>query len=159
MSMSIQAYNQSVHGRELRALVLSAIPSLRDAIGDEDRSEPHRIMRVVFDYATQAIREDDIAEVIRSFRLTKQLVELDGKCDIFVRSAIWASYIHRFRRDDPQALRIFRNIDPSVRATLYSPFTFPHSWLREIRIHLPGTDRWRICLTVDRRVEADVRLV
>jgi hypothetical protein len=157
--MSTRGHNPSIHGQELRELVLGALPSLRDALGDEQRTEPHRIMRVLFDHATQSIRDGDIPEVIRCFRLTKQLVELDGECDLFVTSAIWASYIHRFQRDDPLALRIFRNIDPRVRETLYSPFTFPHAWLREMRIHLPDADRWRTWLTVERPVEAEARLI
>jgi hypothetical protein len=159
MSMSIRAYNPSIHGRELRELVLSSIPSLRNLLGDEDRTQPHWIMRVLFDHATQAIRDGDVPEVIRCFGLTKQLVELDRECDIFVTSAIWASYIHRFRHDDPLALKIFRDIDPCVRETLYSPFTFPHTWLREMKIHLPNADQWRTCLTVERQVEAEARLV
>ncbi len=139
--------------------MLGTIPSLRGALGDEERTDPHHLMRVLFNHATRAIRDGDIPEVIRCFRLAKQLVELDGDCDIFVTSAIWASYLRRFRRDDPLALRIFRDIDPLVRETLYSPFTFPHTWLREMKIHLPDADRWRTWLTVERQVEAESRLV
>jgi len=157
--MSTRGHKPSIHGRELRQLVLGAIPSLRDSLSHDEQSEPHRTMRAVFDHATRAIRDSDIPEVIRCFRLTKQLVELDGEFDIFVTSAIWASYLHRFRHDDSLALRIFREIDPEVRKALYSPFTFPHNWLREMTIHLPGTDWWRTCLTVDRQVDAEVRLV
>jgi hypothetical protein len=157
--MSTRLHKPSIHGKELREFVLGAVPSLRNSLGDEERTEPHRIMRVLFDHATQAIQDRNIPEVIRCFGLTKQLVALDGKCDIFVTSAIWASYIHRFRHDDPLALKIFRDIDPSVRETLYSPFTFPHTWLRETKIHLPDADRWRTWLTVERQVEAEARLV
>lgn len=157
--MSTRGHNPSIHGPELRQLVLGAIPSLRRALGDEEQTEPHRIMRALFNHATRAIGDGDVPEVIRCFGLTKQLVELEGECDIFVTSAIWASYINRFRSDDPLALKIFHNIDPRVRETLYSPFTFPHSWLREMKIHQPDADRWRRSLTVDRQVEAEGRLV
>src|SRR5262249_48591708 len=100
-----------------------------------------------------------IPAVIRCFRLTKELVELDGQCDIFVTSAIWASFIHRFRSDDPVALKVFEEIDPRIRETLYSPFTFPHTWLQEIKIRLPGADQWCAWLTVNRQVKARARLV
>jgi hypothetical protein len=157
--MSTRVHNPSIHGPELLQLVLGAIPSLSSALGHEEQTEPHRVMRALFNHAAQAIRDGDIPEVIRCFRLTKQLVELDGECDIFVTSAIWASYIHRFRPDDALALKIFHNIDPSVRETLYSPFTFPHSWVRETQIYQADAERWRKSLTVDRQVEAEGRLV
>jgi Elongation factor G, domain IV len=157
--MTIRSHYMTIHERELRALVLEAIPSLGDGLGDEERADPHQVMCALFHHATRAIRNEDISAVIRCFRLTRELVELDGECDIFVTSAIWASYLHRFQRHDPLALKIFRAIDPQVRETLYSPFTFPHTWLREVTIRLSGADRWHKWVTVDRQVEAEARLI
>src|SRR5437867_3202334 len=127
--MTIKTRNPSVHGRELRALVLKAIPTLADVFSHGDPNDPHRVMRAVFDYAMGAINNGDIPAVISCFRLMKQLLELGEQCDIFVTSAIWASCLHRFQRNDPVGLKIFERIDPRIRETMYSPFTFPHTWL------------------------------
>jgi hypothetical protein len=156
--MTTRTVKPKIHGPELRALVLNAIPSLRDEIG-EDQADPHRVMRALFKHATHVIKDGDIPAVIRCFTLTKQLASLGEQADIFVTSAIWASFIHRFQSDDPAALKVFRPIDPQIRKNLYSPFTFPHTWLREVQLHLPGADQWRTWLTVNREVEAEGRLI
>jgi hypothetical protein len=157
--MTVRKHIPSIHGRELRELVLAAIPPLADVVGHEGQANPHLVMRALYNYASLAIRNGDIPDVIRCFRLTKKLVEIADDCDIFVQSAIWASFIHCFRENDPLALKVFQCIEPQVRETLYSPFTFPHTWLRDARIILPGDDRRRTWLTVDRRVEAEARLI
>ncbi|HYV38315.1 MAG TPA: hypothetical protein VE988_21715 [Gemmataceae bacterium] len=122
-------------------------------------SDPHHVMQTLFRHATTAINARDVPEVIRCFRLTKQLIELESQCDIFVVNAIWTSFLNRFQTNDPLALNIFRDMDPQVRAMLYSPFTFPHYWLRETKISLPGADRWQAWVTVNREVEAETRLI
>jgi hypothetical protein len=157
--MTTQIRNPSIRAPELQALVLNAIPSLGDELRQGNPNDPHRVMRTLFDYATAAIRGGDMPAVIRCFRLTKHLASLGEECDIFVTSAIWASFIHRFRSNDPVALKVFEGIDPRIRETLYSPFTFPHTWLREKEIQLPGADQWRAWLTVNRQVKAEARLV
>src|SRR5262245_42938932 len=124
MPMTTKTHKPTIHGPELRALVLNAIPSMRDEIG-EDQDNPHQVMHALFKHATRVISEGDIPAVIRCFTLTKELASLGEHGDIFVTSAIWASYIHRFRSDDPVGLKVFRAIDPQVRTTLYSPFRFP----------------------------------
>ena len=159
MSKTIGGYNPTFHASELRTLVLRTIPSLTGALAEGEQADPHRVMGVLFDYATRAIGNRDIPGVIRCFKLTKQLVELDRECDVVVTSAIWASYLNRFRRDDPAALEIFREIDPQTRATMYSPFTLPHTWLLEVKIDLSGAERRHTRLTVDRPVQAESRLV
>lgn len=158
-SMSVPRRNPTIRAAELTQLVLSSISTLRDVLAEEKRSNPHIVMSAVFDHAMQAIRDGDLQEVIHCFQLLKHLVELDRECDIFVNSAIWVSCLRRFPPDDPQGLSLFREIDPGLRKTLYTPFTFPHTWLRETSIHLDGADRWRSRLTVEREVESEIRLV
>ena len=119
--------NPTIHAEELRGLVLEAIPALGDALRDVSRTDPHRTTRALFDYAMRAIAAGDTPAFVRCFRLTRRLIELDEQCDGYVRSAVWASYLHRFRHDDPAALEICRGLDPGVREMLYLPFTFPHS--------------------------------
>jgi hypothetical protein len=156
--MSASYYNPSPR-RDLQALVVETVPLLRDVLGGEDPTDPHRVMSALFDHATQSIQDCDIPEVIRCFRLAKQLVELEREWDLVTTSSIWTSYLGRFQHHDPQALKVFREIDPLVRQTLYSPFVFPHTWFQETRIHLPEADRWSRCLTVRREVESEARFV
>lgn len=158
MASTSPPYDNANTRRDLQALVLEAVPSLRDVLGCED-PDPHQGISALFDHATQAIRNSDMHGVIRCFRLTKQLVDLEPKWDMVTTSAIWTSYIRRFRPDDPQGLKVLREIDPLVRETLWSPFVFPNSWLREMRINVPNADRWCSCLTVQREVEAEARFV
>lgn len=152
-------HNPSIHGRELRALLVKAIPSLGCLLPDDDPVRPQRLMHALFDHATSAIQRRDEAEVIRCFTLTKQLLKREPECDPFVISAIWTSYLNNFRSDDPVGLEVFRGIDPEIRKTLYCPFTYPHTWLRETNIGLAGADQWKAGLTVTRKVEADIRFV
>ena len=163
--MPTHTNKRTIHGRELQQLIIEAIPALRDDLvepGDHDRVDPHRVMRAMFDHVTKAIHSGDADEVVRCFQLIRQLIEREKECDLYVTSAIWTSCIGRFRSDDDLAkagLAIFRELDPALRQTLYSPFTFPHTWLRETKIHLPDADHSSACLTVEKPVSAVARFV
>lgn len=157
--MASKNHRPSFHASDLRAILLAEVPSLTGALIDCDPAEPHRDMSVLFKHVAQAIKDRDVREVIKCFRLTRKLLELDDKYDVFVRSAIWTSYIRRFNPNDPLALDIFRAIDPQVRDSLYSPFIFPHTWIRETEICLPNSEDWPVRLTVGRPTQAGARLV
>jgi hypothetical protein len=157
--MVIRRNKPTFTAEDLGNLVLREFPKLENLLPAQKRNSPHQVMGKLYGVAIQAIKDRNIQEVIRCFRLTQQLVELAKSGDIFVNSAIWATFIHSFRRDDPIALEIFHQISPDVRDTLFSPFTFPHSWLREKTIDLPGSNHWQKWLTVDRPVQSEVRRV
>lgn len=157
--MAVKPNTPNIHARELRELVLAAIPELREKLGDEKQAESHRLMGALFDHATRALKTNDVSEVIRTFRFTKELLGRDRECDPYVQSAVWTSFINPIRRYEDLGLKIFRDLDPELRASLYSPFVFPHHWLREIKICLPEVDRWKTRFTIARVVEAKVRLV
>jgi len=155
--MTMKRDTQHCHADELRSLVLTAIPELRATT--EGTVSPHPLMRGLFEYTTNAISRRDVPTVIRCFRLTNQLIDLGSRSDSFVRSAVWVSYINRFQYNDPVALDLFHQLDPDTRATLYSPFTFPHTWLREQKLTLPGSNQWRSCVTIANSMETEARFV
>lgn len=157
--MTIHHRNPSIHAEELRSLLVAEFPFLQDSFGESAVIDPHRLMRVVFDYTSQAINARDVPTVVKCFRFTKRLLELDEQCDIFVQSAIWASFIHRFPQNDPVALEVFQGIDPQIREALFSPFAFPHSWLAETEIKLSHAEQWQVCLTVNRPHQAEIRFI
>jgi hypothetical protein len=86
--MANHRHNPSFNSQELCALVLKEVPELEVSLPEESRANPHRVMSALFQFATQAINNRAVTDVVRCFRLTKQLVELRNAADSYVNSAV-----------------------------------------------------------------------